>query len=461
MLPVELGEAVAHGHRQGRRDADGTRFDVAPVDAQRAVGAEPGDQLANEERAASRLLQQSPQRIPRWRTHLRGDEISDLGVGQRPDGQLHAPRRRDTRDEPRHISGTRRRAHRQHDHETLLRRDPAHAGDQRKRRRIDPLHVVDDDGDRPTRAQLVDQAEDLLADPEPARLISTSDLGVEPGRHPRPPGVLHAGAHAQRVEEDAEGATLLELVRRRRVHRQSQVARRAREQLDEVGLADSRLTDDDCRRASPVDGPPSGSRQRRQLGLATDHPASIRGSARWRMSSIAAVGDNPFVHASASMPAPPPSRAVDEQRVVETLITVATACATFNADALQTAYTSDADWISADGTALHGRDSIIDHVRQRFADPHLDEGPLSGPPRLSLRWLDDDAVIATIYAERRELPTIDGGPFSRRRTRSLKVLTRCGPDSWLIVSDITANARADDSAERSVIVDAAAGPPDR
>jgi hypothetical protein len=60
-----------------------------------------------------------------------------------------------------------------------------------------------------------------------------------------------------------------------------------------------------------------------------------------------------------------------------------------------------------------------------------------------LRWLDGDAVVATTYLERRSQHTLDGRTLPPRRTHSLKVLTRIGPDGWQIVSDIYADARDD------------------
>ncbi len=151
------------------------------------------------------------------------------------------------------------------------------------------------------------------------------------------------------------------------------------------------------------------------------------------------------MYASAPLPSgPPPSRAVDEQHIVQTLITVATAFATFNAEALHTSYTPDADWIDAGGIALYGRDAIVDHLRQRFAVPHLTASSLVGHPTLSLRWVHDDVVIATTYLERRSHRKTDGCSPSRRRTHSLKVLTRSDHHTWLIVSEISADARVDE-----------------
>jgi uncharacterized protein (TIGR02246 family) len=141
-----------------------------------------------------------------------------------------------------------------------------------------------------------------------------------------------------------------------------------------------------------------------------------------------------------SLPTPPPSRAVDEEQIVQALIALAMAFATFNAEGLRALYTPDADWIDASGTALHGRDAIIDHLRELFADPHVCAGSLVGAPKLSLRWIDDDAVIATTYVERRSQQTVDGRTLPRRRTHTLKVLARSEQGVWLITSDIHADA---------------------
>jgi uncharacterized protein (TIGR02246 family) len=143
------------------------------------------------------------------------------------------------------------------------------------------------------------------------------------------------------------------------------------------------------------------------------------------------------------LPDPSSSRAVDEEHVVHALLVVATAFATLDAEALRAVYASDADWIDASGRALHGREAIVGHFRDLFAAPHFAAGSLAGPPTLSLRWLDGDAVVATTYLERRSQHTLDGRMLPSRRTHSLKVLTRRIPDGWQIVSDIYADVRDD------------------
>jgi hypothetical protein len=126
------------------------------------------------------------------------------------------------------------------------------------------------------------------------------------------------------------------------------------------------------------------------------------------------------MHVTAPRSGPPPSRAADEARIVQALLTVVTAFTNRHAEVLLTAYSLDADWID---------------------DPRLTAASLAAPPMLTLRWLDDDAVIATTSLERRHHTAIDGRRVSRRRTHSLKVLTRSAEDRWLIVSDIYADAR--------------------
>jgi ketosteroid isomerase-like protein len=143
---------------------------------------------------------------------------------------------------------------------------------------------------------------------------------------------------------------------------------------------------------------------------------------------------------AASPSGPPSSRAIDEEHIVETLIAVATAFATCDADAARTAYALDADCIDASGKELHGRDVIVEHLRRRFAIPRLGPGSLVAPPTLALRWLGDDVVMATTYLERHREQTSDGDPLPPRRTHSLKVLIRGDDGSWVIVSDIYADA---------------------
>jgi uncharacterized protein (TIGR02246 family) len=143
-------------------------------------------------------------------------------------------------------------------------------------------------------------------------------------------------------------------------------------------------------------------------------------------------------------PGLPPSRAADEEHVVQRLLSLATAYAAFDADAVRDAYAPEADLIDADGTALHGRDEIVEHVRQQFEKRKLAAGALVGVPALWLRWLGDDTVIAITYHERRR-QRIDGRTLRTRRTHSLKVLRRREHNSWLIVSDIYADARDQDA----------------
>jgi uncharacterized protein (TIGR02246 family) len=52
-------------------------------------------------------------------------------------------------------------------------------------------------------------------------------------------------------------------------------------------------------------------------------------------------------------------------------LVVATAFATLDAEALRTVYASDADWIDASGRALHGREAIVEHLRDLFAAAHF------------------------------------------------------------------------------------------
>jgi uncharacterized protein (TIGR02246 family) len=162
------------------------------------------------------------------------------------------------------------------------------------------------------------------------------------------------------------------------------------------------------------------------------------------MSPYPARSEHGAMPATASPSGLPHSRPTDEEHIVRTLLTVATAFATLDAAALRTAYAADADWIGTDGTELHGRNAIIDHLRRLFAASQPPTGSLVHPPTLSLRWLDDDAVIATTYLERRSQRTIDGRTLPRRGTHSLKVLTRSEHDRWLIVADIYADAHRDD-----------------
>ncbi len=142
-------------------------------------------------------------------------------------------------------------------------------------------------------------------------------------------------------------------------------------------------------------------------------------------------------------PDPSSSRALDEEHVVDALLVVANAFVTLDAQVLHHVYTADADWIDASGRSLHGREAIVRHLHDLFTAPHFSPGTLVGPPTLSLRWLDRDAVVATTYLERRSRHTLDGQTFPPLRSHSLKILTRRDPDGWEIVSEIYADARDD------------------
>jgi len=151
------------------------------------------------------------------------------------------------------------------------------------------------------------------------------------------------------------------------------------------------------------------------------------------------------MHTAAFPPDPSSrSRAGDEERIVHTLITVATAYTTRDPHALGAVYAGDADWIDAFGTARHGRQAIIERLARLFADPRFTVAPLVGRPKLSLRWLDDDTVIATTSLERRRQQEIDGPTLPPRRSHSLRVLTRSEHDTWQIVSQLDADALHDD-----------------
>jgi uncharacterized protein (TIGR02246 family) len=153
------------------------------------------------------------------------------------------------------------------------------------------------------------------------------------------------------------------------------------------------------------------------------------------------------MHTTPSPPGPPSCRASDEQQVIQTLLVLATALATSNAEALHAVYSADADWIGADGTELRGRDAIVEHHRRRFAKPDLATGALIGAPTLSLRWLADDVVIAATHLQRRLQRTFDGRTVPPRRTHSLNVLTRHASGTGLIVSHLDADVHDPHSAE--------------
>jgi uncharacterized protein (TIGR02246 family) len=127
--------------------------------------------------------------------------------------------------------------------------------------------------------------------------------------------------------------------------------------------------------------------------------------------------------------------------IEQTLRTLQAAFASRNADILREVYVADADWTNAFGTTRSGRDAIVAYLKGLFADVHFGAGRLAGPPRVSVRPVTDDVVVARTFVEIAGQQTADGKELPTRRNHSLKVLARQPDGRWLIVSEIYMDAR--------------------
>jgi uncharacterized protein (TIGR02246 family) len=131
----------------------------------------------------------------------------------------------------------------------------------------------------------------------------------------------------------------------------------------------------------------------------------------------------------------------DPTAIEQTLRTLQAAFATRNADLLRDVYVADADWTNAFGTTRSGREAIVAYLKGLFADPHFGAGRLAGPPRVSIRPVANDVVVAKTFVEIAGQQTADGKELPTRRNHSLKILARQPDRRWLIVSEIYMDAR--------------------
>ena len=179
-------------------------------------------------------------------------------------------------DEAAHPVASRRGSDGEDDQQTPLRDDTRQATDEADRGRVGPLQIVDDEDDRIGRAELVEQGEQPLADPElRGGGVTVVAAGVEPGDDVRPTWIVRILPDSQCIEQRTEQSPLVEFVGGRRVERDTKAADGDVEGLEEVRLADPDLPGDDRHRASPLDGAPGGVDERGQLGEATDHLWSV------------------------------------------------------------------------------------------------------------------------------------------------------------------------------------------
>ena len=130
----------------------------------------------------------------------------------------------------------------------------------------------------------------------------------------------------------------------------------------------------------------------------------------------------------------------DAEMIGQTLLALAEGFRTRDADAMRGLYVDDADWTDACGATLSGRDAIVDHLRRLFADAKFRAGNTVGRPRMQLRLVGSDVVVAKTYAEVRDEEEAGGAP-RLRRTHSMKVLAKQPDGSWKIESEMFMDAR--------------------
>lgn len=126
----------------------------------------------------------------------------------------------------------------------------------------------------------------------------------------------------------------------------------------------------------------------------------------------------------------------DAEMIGQTLLALAEGFRTRDADAMRELYVDDADWTNAYGTTLSGRDAIVNHLRRLFADAGFRTGAAVGRPRMQLRLVGSDVVVAKTYEEVRDQERAQG----LRRAHSLKVLAKQPDGSWKIESEMFMDA---------------------
>ncbi|MBN7760256.1 SgcJ/EcaC family oxidoreductase [Nitratireductor aquibiodomus] len=133
----------------------------------------------------------------------------------------------------------------------------------------------------------------------------------------------------------------------------------------------------------------------------------------------------------------------DATAIETTLRTLLAAFQERDASILREVYVEDADWTNAFGTALSGRDRIIDYLTGLFADPNFSAGKMLGQPDINIRSIGSDVVVAKTQIKVEGQQTVDGEALPTRHNHSLKVLHRQASGRWLIVSEIYMDARTE------------------
>ena len=132
----------------------------------------------------------------------------------------------------------------------------------------------------------------------------------------------------------------------------------------------------------------------------------------------------------------------DQQAIGKTLLTLLASFRNRDAEALQTVYSDDADWVNAFGTVKRGRDEIVDYLKGLFTDDNFNRGEPEGPPDTSFRVLTPHVVLVSAHL-RISGQGLVGGATLDRDNFSLRALQRQVDGSWLIVSEMFQDANTE------------------
>lgn len=80
-----------------------------------------------------------------------------------------------------------------------------------------------------------------------------------------------------------------------------------------------------------------------------------------------------------------------------------------------------------------------------FADANFDTGELVAPPQSTLRVLSENIVVVSIHLQLKGQLLVGGAAIPLRDNYSLRILQKQPDGSWLVVSEISMDARQDQS----------------
>jgi uncharacterized protein (TIGR02246 family) len=132
----------------------------------------------------------------------------------------------------------------------------------------------------------------------------------------------------------------------------------------------------------------------------------------------------------------------DQQAIGTTLLTLLTGFRDRDAEALQSVYSDDADWVNAFGTVKRGREEIVGYLSGLFSDDNFNRGEPQGPPATSFRVLTPEVVLVSAHLRIKGQGLVGGGTLDRDNY-SLRALQRQADGSWLIVSEMFQDANTE------------------